>query len=176
MPFSTSFCLTNIGSLPSNTTLSFYSNVDGYTVPFQTTVPLFSVTGNNCPYTLNGVYDNTQTIKVESSIGNCCAVVNVTPNDPCTFCNLGFDVYSSSTISVIVAGNLTGSCSANITDYVIEWYETSNPNTIVFTSGKGTAFLPYSYPHPLTGLQSVPVLTGEYVPVIQKIKLNGINY
>jgi hypothetical protein len=176
MPFSTSFCLTNIGSLPSNTTLSFYSNVDGYTVPFQTTVPLFSVTGNNCPYTLNGVYDNTQTIKVESSIGNCCAVVNVTPNDPCTSCNLGFDVFSASTIGRIVAGNLTGSCSANITDYVIEWYETSNPNTIVFTSGKGTAFLPYGYSHPLTGVNSYLVTPGIYKPYLRKVRLNGINY
>ena len=176
MPFSTSFCLTNTGSLPSNATLSFYSNVDGYTVPFQTTVPLFSVTGANCPYTLNGVYDNTQTIKVESSIGNCCAVVNVTPNDPCTFCNLGFDVFSASTIGRIVAGNLTGSCSANITDYVIEWYETSNPNTIVFTSGKGTAFLPYGYSHPLTGVNSYLVTPGIYKPYLRKVRLNGINY
>jgi len=176
MPFSTSFCLTNIGSLPSNATLSFYSNVDGYTVPFQTTVPLFSVTGANCPYTLNGVYDNTQTIKVESSIGNCCAVVNVTPNSPCTSCNLGFDVFSASTIGRIVAGNLTGSCDANITDYVIEWYEISNPNTIVFTSGKGTAFLPYGYSHPLTGINSYLVTPGIYKPYLRKVRLNGINY
>jgi hypothetical protein len=176
MPFSTSFCLTNTGSLPSNATLSFYSNVDGYTVPFQPTVPLFSVTGANCPYTLNGVYDNTQTIKVESSIGNCCAVVNITPNDPCASCNLGFDVFSASTIGRIVAGNLTGSCSANITDYVIEWYETSNPNTIVFTSGQGTAFLPYGYSHPLTGVNSYLVAPGIYKPYLRKVRLNGINY
>jgi len=176
MPFSTSFCLTNTGSLPSNTTLSFYSNVDGYTVPFQTTVPLFSVTGNNCPYTLNGVYDNTQTIKVESSIGNCCAVVNVTPNDPCTFCNLGFDSYSSTTLSRIVAGNLTGSCDNNITDYLIEWYNINDLNTVVYTSGFGVEFQPYSFTHPLVGLSSIPALSGTYVPVIKKIKLNGIKY
>ena len=176
MPFSTSFCLTNTGSLPSNTTLSFYSNVDGYTAPFQTTVPLFNVTGNNCPFILNGVYDGTTTIKVESSIGSCCAVVNITPNDPCTFCNLGFDVFSASTIGRIVAGNLTGSCSANITDYLIEWYETSNPNTIVFTSGQGTAFLPYGFPHPLTGINSYLVTPGIYKPYLRKVRLNGINY
>jgi hypothetical protein len=176
MPFSTSFCLTNIGSLPSNTTLSFYSNADGYTVPFQTTVPLFSVTGNNCPFILNGVYDGTTIIKVESSIGSCCAVINISPNDPCTFCNLGFDVFSASTIGRIVAGNLTGSCSANITDYVIEWYETSNPNTIVFTSGQGTEFEPYGYPHPLTGINSYLVTPGIYKPYLRKVRLNGINY
>ena len=176
MPFSTSFCLTNIGNLLPNTTLSFYSNVDGYTVPFQTTVPVFSVTGANCPYTLNGVYDNTQTIKVQSLSGNCCAIINITPNDPCTFCTLGFDVFSASTIGRIVAGNLTGSCSANITDYIIEWYETSNPNTIVFTSGKGTAFLPYGYSHPLTGVNSYLVPPGIYKPYLRKVRINGINY
>ena len=106
MPFSTSFCLTNTGNLPSNTTLSFYSNADGYMVPFQITVPLFSVTGNNCPFTLTGVYDGTTIIKVQTSAGNCCAVINITPNDPCTFCNLGFDTFSAATIGEIVAQQL----------------------------------------------------------------------
>ena len=176
MPFSTSFCLTNTGNLPSNTTLSFYSNADGYTVPFQTTVPLFSVTGNNCPFTLTGVYDGTTTIKVQSSTGNCCAVINISPNDPCTFCNLGFDQFSASTIGRIVAGNLTGSCDANITDYVIDWKETSNPNIVVFTSGKGTTFLPYGYTHPLTGINSYLVPPGVYKPYLRKIRINGVNY
>jgi hypothetical protein len=178
MPFSTSFCLTNTGSLPSNTTLSFYSNVDGYTVPFQITVPLFSVTGTNCPYTLNGVYDGTTIIKVQSSTGNCCAVINITPNDPCTFCNLGFDLFSASTIGQIVAGNVTGSCDANITDYVIDWYDVTNSNSPVFkfTSGYGAAFTPYTLTHPLINITSVPVLPGIYKPFLRKVRINGINY
>ena len=178
MSFSTSFCLTNIGNLPSNTTLSFYSNVDGYTVPFQTTVPLLSVTGNNCPYTLTGVYDGTTIIKVESSIGNCCAVINITPNDPCTFCNLGFDSFSATTIGQIVAGNLTGSCDANITDYVIDWYDVTNSNSPVFkfTSGYGTTFLPYTSTHPLTNTTAVPMLPGIYKPFLRKVRINGVNY
>jgi hypothetical protein len=179
MPFSTSFCLTNTGSLPPNTTLSFYSNVNGYSEPpFQTTVPLFNVTGNNCPYTLNNVPNGTTTIKVESSIGNCCAVVNVTPNDPCTFCNLGFDTFLATTIGQIVAGNLTGSCDANITDYVIEWYDVTNPNSPVFkfTSGYGTIFQPYTSTHPLTNITAVPMLPGIYKPFLRKVRLNGINY
>ena len=178
MSFSTSFCLTNIGNLPSNTTLSFYSNVDGYTAPFQTTVPLFDVTGNNCPYTLTGVYDGTTIIKVESSIGNCCAIINITPNDPCTFCNLGFDTFSATTIGQIVAGNLTGSCDANITDYVIDWYDVTNPNSLVFkfTSGYGTAFQPYTSTHPLTNITAVPMLPGIYKPFLRKVRINGVNY
>jgi len=177
MPFSTSFCLTNTGNLPSNTTLSFYSNVDGYTVPFQITVPLFSVTGNNCPFTLTGVPNGTLQIKVESSTGNCCAVVNVTPNDPCSFCELGFDSFSATTISQIVAGNLTGSCDANITDYLIEWYDVTNSNSPVFkfSSGNGTLFT-YTYQHPLVNTTAVPVLPGLYKPYLRKVIINGITY
>ena len=177
MSFSTSFCLTNVGNLPSNTTLSFYSNVDGYTVPFQTTVPLLSVTGNNCPFTLTGVLDGTTIIKVESSTGNCCAVINITPNDPCSFCNLGFDTFSAATIGEIVAGNITGSCSANITDYLIEWYDVTNANSPVlkFTSGKGNVFQ-YIYTHPLVNTTSIPALPGLYKPFLRRIIINGIVY
>jgi len=177
MPFSTSFCLTNIGNLPSNTTLSFYSNADGYTVPFQTTVPLFSVTGNNCPFTLTGVYDGTTIIKVQTSTGNCCAVINITPNDPCTFCNLGFDAFSAATIGEIVAGNITGSCSSNITDYLIEWYDVTNANSPVlkFTSGKGNVFQ-YIFTHPLVNTTAIPALPGLYKPFLRKIIINGIVY
>lgn len=177
MSFSTSFCLTNIGNLPPNTTLSFYSNADGYTVPFQTTVPLFSVTGNNCPYTLTGVPNGTQQIKVESSTGHCCAVVDITPNDPCSFCNLGFDSFSAATIGEIVAGNLTGSCNNNITDYLIEWYDVTNPSSPVlkFTSGHGLIFT-YQYTHPLVNTTSIPALPGLYKPFLRKVVINNITY
>lgn len=178
MPFSTSFCLTNIGNLLPNTTLTFYSNADGYTVPIVSGVPVLSVTPPNCPYTLTGVYDGTTTIKVESLSGNCCAVINITPNDPCTFCNLGFDAFSATTIGQIVAGNLTGSCDANITDYVIDWYDVTNSISPVFkfTSGYGTQFSPYTSTHPLTNTTAVPVLPGIYKPFLRKVRLNGVNY
>jgi hypothetical protein len=176
MSFSSSFCLTNIGSLTSSTSVDIYSNVDNYTTPFQTGILLSDITGTNCPYVLNGIPDGTTTLQINDINSSCCVTISISPNTICDICDLGFDVYSSSTISVIVAGNLTGSCNANITDYLINWYDVSDLNTPVFTSGRGTEFAPYGFPHPLTGLQSVPVLSGEYVPVIQKIKLNGINY
>jgi hypothetical protein len=178
MPFSTSFCLTNPGSLPSNTTLSFYSNVDGYTNPFQSSVPLLSVTGNNCPFTLTGVYDGTTTIKVQSSTGNCCAVINVSPNNPCSFCNIGFDYFLPNTISQIVAGNLTGSCDSVISDYRIEWYETSTGSPIfVFTTGPlNTLFGSVQHTHPLVGGSAVPVPNGIYKPVLTRVEINGIKY
>ena len=176
MPFSSSFCLTNTGSLQLGTSVDFYSDEDNYTDPFQTDILLSNITGVNCPYVLNGIPNGTTTLQINDTNSSCCVTIPISQNTICDICDLGFDVYSSSTISVIVAGNLTGSCDVNITDYLINWYDVSDLNTPVFTSGRGTEFTPYGFLHPLTGLQSVPVLSGEYVPVIQKIKLNGINY
>jgi len=179
MSFSTSFCLTNIGSLLPNTTLTFYSNVDGYTTPIISGVPVLSVTPPNCPYTLNGVYDGTTTIKVESLSGNCCAVIDISPNNPCSFCDLGFDFFLTNTISQIVAGNLTGSCDSVISDYRIDWYEITNPNSpvYIFTTGPlGTLYGSIQHTHPLVGITSVPVPNGIYKPVLTRVNINGINY
>jgi len=176
MPFSSSFCLTNIGNLPSSTSVNIYSNINNYTIPFQTGISLSNITGTNCPYVLTGIPDGTTTLQIKDINSYCCVTIPISANSPCTFCKLGFDVFSASTIGRIVAGNLTGSCSANITDYVIEWYETSNPNVIVFTSGKGTAFLPYGYSHPLTGVNSYLVAPGIYKPYLRKVRINGTNY
>ena len=176
MPFSTSFCLTNTGNIPVGSLINFYSNTTSYLTPFQTNIQLSNITGSNCPYILTDIPDGTSSILIKDVNSVCCTIINVSANTICDLCELGFDIYSSSTISTIVAGNLTGSCDSNITDYLVFWYEVNNLTTPVFTSGHGTEFTPYGFPHPLTGLGSVPVLTGEYVPVIRKIKLNGVNY
>ena len=180
MPFSTSFCLTNTGNLPSTTTLSFYTNVNGYAEPpFLSQVLLADVSGSNCPYIINGVPDGTTQIKVQTSTGNCCAVIDISPNNPCSFCDIGFDFFLTNTISQIVAGNLTGSCDSVISDYRIEWYEITNPNSPVykFTTGPaGTLYGSIQHTHPLVGITSVPVPNGIYKPVLTRVNINGINY
>jgi hypothetical protein len=179
MAFSTSICLTSTGNLPSGCTLNFYSNVDNYTQNFNISpVPLSSITGTNCPYTLTNVPQGTTKIKIKGPCSDCCVVLDIIPNDPCTFCNLGFDVFSASTIGQIVAGNITGSCDANITDYLIEWYDITNPNLPVlkFTSGHGLIFT-YQYTHPLVNTSAInPALPGLYKPFLRKIIINGITY
>jgi hypothetical protein len=180
MPFSTSFCLTNTGNLPSTTTLSFYTNVNGYAEPpFLSQVLLADASGSNCPYTVNGVPDGTTQIKVQTSTGNCCAVIDISPNNPCSFCDIGFDFFLTNTISQIVAGNLTGSCDSIISDYRIDWYEISNPSSPVykFTTGPaGTLYGSIQHTHPLVGITSVPVPNGIYNPVLTRVNINGINY
>jgi hypothetical protein len=180
MPFSTSFCLTNTGNLPSTTTLSFYTNVNGYAEPpFLSQVLLADVSGSNCPHIINGVPDGTTQIKVQTSTGNCCEVIDISPNNPCSFCDIGFDFFLTNTISQIVAGNLTGSCDSVISDYRIEWYEITNPNSPVykFTTGPaGTLYGSIQHTHPLVGITSVPVPNGIYKPVLTRVNINGINY
>jgi|LakMenE01Jun11ns_1017448.scaffolds.fasta_scaffold9959670_47 hypothetical protein len=101
-----------------------------------------------------------------------------TINPLCLSCDIGFDFYDTNPISEISVGEVTGSCDTNITDYVINWYGPGiGSSTVAFTSGIGNSYSgDYTYTHPLTGSSSVPVVAGVYTPIIQKIKLNGIEY
>lgn len=179
MSFSSSFCLTNIGSLQLGTSVDFYSDVDSYTTPFQTDILLSDITAPNCPFVLNGIPNGTTTLQILDVNSSCCVEIPIS-TFTCDDCNFGFDVYSSVTFnSRIVAGNLTASCDNNITDYVIEWYNVNDLTTPLYVSGLGDEFEQYqtwTFPHPLTGNTSIPVTSGTYVPVIKYIRLNGINY
>ena len=177
MSFSFSFCLTNTGNIPAGSLINFYSNSNNYDEPpFLSNIPLDDITGTNCPYILTNIPIGTTKILIKDTNSSCCVTIDVLPNNLCDTCDLGFDVYSASTISTIVAGLLTGSCDNNITDYLIYWYNFDDLTQPYATSGYGTEFGPYQHTHPLTGLQSIPVISGEYVAFIQKIKINGINF
>lgn len=179
MSFSSSFCLTNIGSLQLGTSVDFYSDVDSYTDPFQTDILLSDITAPNCPYVLTNIPNGTTTLQILDVNSSCCVEIPIS-TFTCDDCNFGFDIYSSVTFnSRIVAGNLTASCDNNITDYVIEWYNVNDLTTPLYVSGLGDEFeniLQWAFAHPLIGIGAIPVLPGTYKPVIKYIKLNGINY
>lgn len=175
MPFSASTCLTNSGTLPSGGFFNIYSNVDGYITPFKINVT-YSELFNNCPYIMGNVPNGTTTIKIIDTLTKCCASIDLLSNDLCTTCELSFDEYETNNIGRIVAGELTGSCENNITDYKIFWYGPDSTTNVAFTSGFGTEFVPYDLTHPLTGNNSPTALSGEYIPVIDKIKLNGLEF
>lgn len=174
MPFSAATCLTYTGTTTLGNTLDVYVDSDSYTSLF-TTVSLIDIT-TNCPYYFLNVPDGTHNIKLFDPESCCYCIIPVQSSDLCTTCNLNFDTYSATTIGQIVAGYITGSCEENITDYIVSWYETSDPLTPVFTSGYGTEFEPYLYPHPLTGTSSVLVPSGTYEAIIDKIIINGITF
>ena len=173
MPFSASTCLTYTGTTTLTNPISIYSDSDSYLLPF-TSITLSQITSGNCPLVLTGIPDGTTTIRLKSANSFCCNIV-LTCNDLCTTCDLAFDAYSTSLVSRIVAGNLTGSCDNNITQYKINWFKDGGLIP-VFTSGHGTEFQPYNFTHPLVGVASPMQTSGIYTPVVDKVKLNGLNY
>jgi hypothetical protein len=176
MPFSASTCLTDLGTVALGGTFNIYSNVDNYTSPFQTNVTYSQLFGPLCPYVMGNVPDLTTTIRIIDTFSKCCATLELLSNDLCTTCELLFDSYQTNNVGIIVAGELTGSCENNITDYKIFWYGPNSSTNLAFTSGYGSTFSPYDLTHPLLGINSPMVEAGTYIPVIDKVKLNGLNY
>jgi hypothetical protein len=176
MPFSASTCLTDLGTVVLGGTFNIYSNVDNYTSPFQTNVTYSQLFGPLCPYVMGNVPNGTNTIRIIDTLSKCCATLELLSNDLCTTCELSFDSYQTSNIGIIVAGELTGSCENDITDYRIFWYGPNSSTNLAFTSGYGSSFVPYNLTHPLVGITSPMVEAGTYIPVIDKVKLNGLNY
>ena len=175
MSFSASTCLTNIGTTPLSSTLRIYSNPTSPTSPgtFVSLVLTDDITGGNCPYTFE-VPNGTTSIRLSDPISGCYCDIPVSDNNLCATCDLNFDYYLSPNVGNIVAGDISGTCDNNITDYLIYWYKNTDPDTMVFSSGKGTEFVPYLYQHPLTGPSAVIATSGTYNAVLQKIKINGI--
>ena len=171
MPFSSSICLTNIGTLPLGSYVNIYSNANNYSPAFQTNIALSQLT-SNCPYILTDIPDGTTEIKFEDTVSHCCANLTLINNDLCESFEIQLTDFSSTTVSQIIAGLLVSSVGANITDYIIDWYGPDNNTTVSFTSGFGTLFGPYQQTHPFNRIS----LPGYYVPMIRQIRINGINY
>jgi len=171
MPFSVNLCLTNTGNTQLGPTFLVFSDID-LSTPFST-INTSDIIQSECPYILTGVPFNTSYIRlINLPTGSCIDIPIGDTLDLCIMCDLGFNVYSANTVSVITAGNLTGSCDNNITDYVVNWYGPNSDTEIYITSGKGTQF-DYDWTHPLTGDSAVFAPAGEYTPKIESIILNG---
>ena len=171
MSFSSSICLTSIGTLPLGSNVNIYSNSDSYSTPFQTNISLSLLT-SNCPYILTNIPDGTTQIKFEDTVSHCCYNLTLSDNNLCNLFGIQLTGFSSTTVSQIIAGLLSSSVGANITDYLIDWYGPDDNTTIAFTSGFGTLFGPYQQTHPFNRISS----PGYYVPMIRQIRINGINY
>lgn len=167
MPTTAQICITSLGNLPAGSIVNAYSDTDGYTFSFNT------VNVNDllppCPYIITNVPDNTEIIQLrDPDEPTCCVYIGLYPfYDLCGLCDLGFDNVTQNPVGVVEVGLLTGSCSENITEYIIEWY---GPNGLEFTSGLGPGT--YDWTHPI----SVPVGGGTYTPILQTITLNSITY
>ena len=177
MSFSASTCLTNTGTTTLSSTLTIYSNPISPTSPgtYVTTVPTTDITGGNCPYTFE-VPDGTTSVRLSDPITGCYCDIPVSDNDLCTTCDLNFNTFTSPSVGNIVAGDITGTCDASVSNYLIYWYDVTDPLTPIFkfSSGKGSMFAPYDNVHPLTGTSSVLATSGTYDAILEKIELNGV--
>jgi hypothetical protein len=177
MSFSASTCLSNTGTATLGPTLNIYSNPESPTSPgtYVTNVPTEDITGGNCPYTLE-LPDGTTSIRISDPVSGCYCDVPIDDNNMCTTCDLAFDYYSPVSVGNIVAGDITGTCDASVSNYLINWYDVSDPLNPVFylSSGKGSMFTPYDKVHPLTGITSVLAPSGTYDARLEKIELNGV--
>jgi hypothetical protein len=194
--FSTNF---NVSSLSPNG-FSIYTDLD-YTNPIASGIPyqdLFAPPIGNCPLIVDIPQGATQILVIDacatlptnvapifgagssanSLITQCCYAIIPVPVEPISWCDtsgLEFDVFSSSYVGQIIAGDLT-STLGTVTDYKIGWYLDGDYSSPIFTSGKGTAFTPYQFTHPLTGNSAVPALAGDWEGIIHDIAINGTTY
>jgi hypothetical protein len=174
MPFSAATCLT---STPLNvSTFDIFLGQNNYTTPFISDVSLSDLTSPNCPYIIENIPNGTTYLSFKDSSGIYCFSIPVVNNDICSNCNLGFSNYSSSTVSRLYCGVLTGSCQ-NVSDYKINWYGPNDTTTLAFTSGKGIFINDVDYEHPFsTQSTSIPLSNGVYTPIIEKVVLSGLTF
>jgi uncharacterized delta-60 repeat protein len=169
-----SICLTTLGTLSQSAFVNIYSNLDVVT-PIYTNIPVSSLFGANCSF-IATIPDGTSSILLQQVDKSECFInLTILTSDFCDVCNLRFDVFSSSTVGRIVAGNLIDDCpNTSITDYIIDWYGPNSTTNIAFTSGKGTFFSGYAFTHPLINNTAIVANPGTYFPQIRKIRINGI--
>lgn len=175
MPFEAATCLTYTASTELGPTLYFYSNVDGYAEPPFGSVPTTDITLPNCPYVISNVPEGTTIIRLRDYVSGCCIDIPIESNNICSICNLSFDVLETTTVSQIVAGNLDSTCIPNVDDYVVYWYGPNSTTEVGYTSGVGNSF-PYQYEHPLTGSSAIFAQAGTYIPIIDKVIVDGISF
>jgi len=189
----------NLNALSSNG-FSVYTDLDNFTTPIAQGIPyqnLFSAPIGNCPYLLTNVPAGaTQLLVIDNCtfdpllpgitiptsqelLIDCCYALIDIPQDPpppfCVSCSLDFDIFSSSFVGQIIAGNLNSSCGS-VTDYTIGWYKDGNYSSPEFISGYGNAFVPYQLIHPLAGNTAPYVTAGDWEGIIHDIAINGITY
>ena len=194
----------NLNALSTNG-FSIYTDLDNFTTPIAQGIPyqnLFSAPIGNCPYLLTNVPSGAlQLLVIDNCTSNptlpgssiptsqellidCCYAlidIQITPPTPpttssfCVSCSLDFDVFSSSYVGQIVAGNLTSTCGS-VTDYTIGWYKDGDYSAPEFISGYGNAFVPYQLTHPLAGNTSPYVTAGDWEGIIHDIAINGVTY
>jgi hypothetical protein len=177
MSFSAATCITFNPEVQTSTgPFDIYLDSDYTSTPILTNIIIQDLTPPNCPYIIQNIPNGTTNLGIKDTVKDYCITIPIEDNDICSNCNLGLSLYSASTISKLYCGVLTGSCQT-ITNYLINWYGPNDTTTLSFQSGAGSFVTSGVYPHPFsTTNTSIPLVSGVYTPVIEKVVLDGITY
>ena len=167
--------LSSTGLKPNSTDFSIYTDDNNYGYPLYTNITNVQLTATTTPFNLL-VPEGSNRLMILDTNNGLKTYADITNYNFCLMCNFDFTVYPLTTVGRLIAGDLTGTCQTNISDYRIFWYGPGIGSTdVAYISGKGSEFV-YDFRHPLTGTSAVFALAGAYTPVIDKIKIDGINY
>ena len=165
--------LSTVGLNPTSNNFDIYTDSNNFGYPIAQGITRNELINTTTPFNIL-VPDDTTKIRVLDATTNCKCLINVISEDNlCQSCDFDFTTYPLTTVGRLIAGDLTGACQSNITDYRIYWYGPGAGSTnVAYKSGKGTAFS-YDFTHPLTGTYALMADAGAYKPVIDKIIING---
>lgn len=165
--------LSPVGLDPTSNSFDIYTDSNNFGYPIAVGITRNELIDTVNPFNIL-VPDDTTKIRVLDATTNCKCLINVISEDNlCQSCDFDFTTYPLTTVGRLIAGDLTGACDTNITDYRIFWYGPGAGSTnVAYISGKGGDFI-YNFTHPLTGTAALLADAGAYKPVIDKIKING---
>ena len=165
--------LSTVGLNPTSDNFSIYTDANNYAYPIAQNITRSALTATTTPFNIL-VPDTATKIRVLDAVTNCkCNIDVISEDNLCQSCDFDFTTYPLTTVGRLIAGDLTGSCQSNITDYRVYWYGPGvNSTNVAYVSGKGSQFV-YDFTHPLTGTAALLADAGAYKPVIDKIKING---
>ena len=166
--------LSSSGLTSTSTDFSIYANNNNYAYPIVDNITNYQLTATTTPFNL--LVDSTAArIMVLDKNNGKKTYADITTNNLCDTCDLGFDYYPTATVGRLYAGNLTGTCQSSFGEYRINWYGPNSSTNVAYASGSGTSFN-YNFRHPLTGATGLFALAGTYFPVIDKVKIGGIAF
>ncbi len=166
--------LSSTGLTSTSTDFSIYNDSNNFGYPTVRNVTNIELTSTTSPY-VTLVPSNATKIMVLDTNNGTKTYADINSNYLCDTCDLEFNSYETATVGRLIAGNLTGSCDTSIDDYRVFWYGPDSLTNVAYISGKGSQFN-YNFTHPLTGNTAIFADAGEYVPVIDKLNLNGLAF
>ena len=164
--------LTDSGNRAPNTVFKLYGDLDNYTTQIGSDILLSELTNPNNPYFVT-VGDGTTTLRLSDVTDGCVVDLTISETDFCLEANFSFSSDDNDLVGRIDVGDLLSN-NQGLTDYRIYWYNENDE--VSYISGFGDEFTPYSFTHPLIGVNSIFAQAGTYNPVIDKVRIDGVNY